>query len=84
MLLSGSVGHQGVVEALSRVGVLVFQSVLRAVGSHLLLRVLRQVSSGLVHGGGDFLHHELLLDEVGEPAALPYQRVDAHESLSVL
>ena len=84
VLCAGTIGQQGVVESLLRRLVLILEwgdgAVLSDPLPGMLCQILLRVGDGLRH----FLLHELLVDQVLEPAALSLYGTDAHHAIAVV
>ena len=84
VLCAGTIGPQGVVESLLRRLVLILEwrdgAVLSDPLPGMLCQILLRVGDGLRH----FLLHEILVDQVLEPAALSLYGTDAHHAIAVV
>lgn len=84
MLLRGSITSCRIIESLFRRLVLILEIRDRSVLPHHFSRMQLEVLGGIIHGTHDVLLHEIVFDEIGEPAAFAHRVLDVHQCLAVL
>ena len=84
MLLRGAITSCRIIESLLRRLVLILEIRDRSVLPHHFCCMQLEVLGGIIHGTHDVLLHEIVFDEIGEPAAFAHRVLDVHHHLAVL
>lgn len=84
MLLRSSITSCRIIESLLRRLVLILEIRDRSVLPHHFCCMQFEVLGGIIHGTHDVLLHEIVFDEIGEPAAFAHWVLDVHQCLAVL